>query len=65
MSSIECDALMAKTIEKAKVIDTFSALVFTRKICHQESQSPENTGKVLSKEDLSLVEEAQVRGHLN
>lgn len=42
---------MTKNIGKAKAVDVFSALVFTEKICLQESQSPENTGKAWSKED--------------
>lgn len=55
---------MTKSIGKAKVIDAFSVLVFTGKICLQEFQSPENTGKAWSREVLSLVKEAQVRGYL-
>lgn len=56
---------MRKNTGKAEVLEAFFALIFTGKICLQESQSPETTGKAWSKEDLSLVEEAQVRGHLN
>lgn len=55
---------MTKSIGKAKVIDAFSVLVVTGKICLQEFQSPENTGKARSREVLSLVKEAQVRGYL-
>lgn len=56
---------MTKNTGKAKVIDVFSALVFMGKSAFRESQSPENTRKTWSKEDLSLVEEVQIRGHLN
>ena len=39
--------------------------VFVGKTSFQESQAPETTGEVWTKEDLLLVEEGQVREHLN
>lgn len=50
-----------KATEKAKVFSTF----FINKACFQESQNPENSGKVWSKEDLLSVEEDQARQCLN
>lgn len=41
------------------------ALVCIGKMCHQEFQVPETSGKVWSKEDLPLVEEDQIREHVN
>lgn len=49
----------------AKILNAFFTSVFMRKIYLQEFQVPENRGEVWSKEDLSLVEEHQVREHLN
>lgn len=54
---------MTKIFEKAKVIDAFSALLFMGKVCLRESQSPEILGKPGARK--TLVEETQVRGHLN
>ena len=48
----------------AKILNAFLASIFTDKICLQEFQVPANRGKVWSKEDLSSVEEDQVREHL-
>jgi len=43
----------------------YFALVFAGKTSLQESYAPETRGQVWHKEDLSLVEEDQVREHLN
>lgn len=56
---------MTKTMEKAKVLNAFFALVFTGKICPQESEFPETPGKAWRKESVPLVEEDQAREHLN
>lgn len=53
---------VTKNMEKSMFLITFYALVFTDKICLQESWAPE---KVWNKDDLPLVEEDQVREHLN
>lgn len=56
--------LLRKNIKKAEVLNAFF-VSFTSKICCQESQAPETSKEVRSKEDLSLVEEDKVREHLN
>ena len=53
--------LVTKDVEKAKVLNAAFALVFTLKTCLQESQVPEMPRKVWNKEDLSMVQEDQVR----
>lgn len=53
---------VTKNMERSMFLITFYALVFTGKICLQESWAPE---KVWNKDDLPLVEEDQVREHLN
>ncbi|KAK4806752.1 hypothetical protein QYF61_005548 [Mycteria americana] len=52
-------------MEKAEVLNAFFTLVFTSKTSLQESQVPETRGKGWSKEDVPLVEEAQVREYLS
>ena len=55
--------LVTNDTEKAKVLSAAFTLVFTGKTGLQESQAPETRGKVWNKEDLTLVEEDQVREH--
>lgn len=55
---------MTKDTEKTEVLNAF-ALVFTGKTGTEQSQAFEMSGKVWSKEDLALVEEDQIREHLN
>lgn len=40
-------------------------MVFTGKMCVEESKASQNTGKFWSNEDFFLTEENQVREHLN
>lgn len=55
--------LVTKDVEKVKVLNVFFMLVFTGKVCLQETQDPETSGKVWSEEDLPSLEEDQVREH--
>ena len=48
---------MTKDTENVEVLSAFIPLFFTGKICLQESQVPETSGKVWSKEDLPLMDE--------
>ena len=48
-----------------KVLKSVILLVFTGKICLQEFQAPEASGKGWSKEELPLVEKDQAKEHLN
>lgn len=57
--------LVTTDMKKTEVLNVFSASDFTDKICLEESQAPPTTRKVWSKEELSLLEEEQVREHLN
>jgi len=52
-------------MEKATVLSSFFASIFTGKTSLQESQPLKTTGKFWSKEDLPWVEQDQVREHLN
>lgn len=56
---------MTKDVEKPKVLNATFTSAFTRKTTLQESQASETRGQVWSKKDLPLVEEDQVREHLN
>ena len=56
--------LVATNIEKAGVLNAFFTLVFTGKTTLQESQVPENSGKVWSKEDLPSVRTIKLRNTL-
>lgn len=56
-------ALVTKDMEMAKVLNAFFILVFTGMTCLQESQAPVTHGKVWNNEELSLVEDNQVREH--
>ena len=42
----EAEDLMPKDMENAKALNTLFALVFTGRICLQESQTPETNGEV-------------------
>lgn len=57
--------LVTRDKKKSKIINVFSALVLTGKICLQESQASDNSGKVWTYDDLPLVEEDQVKEYLN
>lgn len=57
--------LLRKNTEKVEVLSAVFAPFFTDKMSHQESQAPETSKKVWSKEDLPSVEEDKVREHLN
>lgn len=52
-------------MKKASVLNAFFTLVFTGETGIQQSQTPKKRGKVWSKEDSPLVEEEQVREHLD
>lgn len=52
-------------MEKAEVSNAFFASAFASKICLQDFQVPETTGKGWSEEDVPLLEEDQVREYLN
>lgn len=54
---------MTNDMEDTKILTAFFASVFTGKICLQESQASEASGKILSKEDSPWAEEDQVREH--
>jgi len=56
---------MTKDMEKAKALSEFSDPSFTSKTDVQESQATESKRKVWTQENLPLVEEDQVREHLN
>lgn len=56
--------LVTNDMEDTKILTAFFTSVFTGKICLQESQASEASGKILSKEDLPWAEEDQVREHL-
>ena len=57
--------LVTKHMGKAEILSAVFTLVFACKIYPQESQAPETSGKVWSKEDLSLLEEDEARVHLS
>ncbi|KAK4826324.1 hypothetical protein QYF61_007409 [Mycteria americana] len=52
--------VVTKDIEKAKLLNVLSALVFIGKTLLQESQAPDTSGKVQGKKDLPLINEDQV-----
>lgn len=52
--------LVEKDMDKAKVPNAFSTLVFIRKTCLQELQIYETSGKAWIKEDVPFVEEDRV-----
>lgn len=51
-------------MEKSKTLNAFFALVFSGKICPEESQAPDTSGKAWSNEDFSSIREDQVRESL-
>lgn len=53
------------TQDMAEVLKTFFAIVFTIKSSLQESQVPETSRIIWSKEDIPLVEEDQVKVYLS
>lgn len=55
--------MVPKNKEKAKVLHSFFALVFTSKICPEESQVSDTGRKVWSNKDLPLLEEDWAREH--
>lgn len=57
--------LVTEDREKAEVLSALLPSVFTGKIDLQQPQVPETRGNVWSKDDLPLVEEDQVREHLD
>lgn len=57
--------LVTEDREKPEVLSAFLPFVFTGKTDLQQPQGPENRGNVRSEEDLTLVEEDQVREHLD
>lgn len=61
----QVENLMAKDTEKAEVLNAAFALVFTGQTGTELSQDLEMNGKVWSKADVALVEEDQIREHLN
>lgn len=57
--------LVTKDKKKARILNAFSALVLTGKICLQDSQASDISGKVCKYKDLPLVEEDQVKEYSN
>ena len=57
---MECGGMgFGKDVENGEVLNAFFTLVFTGRICLQESQIAKTSGKVWSKKNLPLVEEDQ------
>ncbi|GAB0193858.1 mitochondrial enolase superfamily member 1 [Grus japonensis] len=56
--------LVTQNMEKAEVLHAAFASICTSKTSFPESQVPETSGRVWSKEDIPLVEEDQVREYL-
>ena len=57
--------LVTQGMEKADVLDAFFTSIFTGQTGLQDSQASQTRGKVWSKESLHLVEEDQVKEHLD
>lgn len=57
--------LPSKDTNKAKVLNAFIASVFLVRLAFRNHKTLETRGKVLSKEDLLVVEENQVREHFS
>ena len=57
--------LATKDGEMTEVLTAFFVMAFTGTTCLQQSQAPEISGKVWSKEDSPLVEKDQIMEHLN
>lgn len=57
--------MLTKDMEKALCLKVFFPSAFTGTMRLQESQAPENRGKVCSKDDLLSVEQDLIREYLN
>lgn len=57
--------LVTKDKKKARILNAFSTLVLTGKICLQDSQASDTSGKVCTYKDLLLMEEDQVKEYSN
>lgn len=61
----ETEDLVTWNSEKVKVLNDFFATFFTSKTGFQETQVPEASLNICSKENVPLVEEDQMREHLS
>lgn len=62
--NVEC-ALVILDVEKAEILNAFFTLVFTSKTGLQKCQTLETRGTIWSREDITLVQEDQVREYLS
>lgn len=56
---------VTKDMEQGEELNGFFVLVFTGKMCIEESEASRTSGEFWSNEDSSLTEDSQVREHTN